>query len=643
MDSVYGWTGRLLRVDLTSRSVSQIATTDYVPDMIGGLGVAAALAWETLDPSVEAFDPENLLMIMTGPLTGTLASGGGRLVVAGIAPQQKPSVFSRSGMGGHWGAELKFAGYDGVVVVGQADAPVYLWICDEGVEIRDAGALWGRGTFATTESLRRLHGAKTRVIACGPAGEHRARIASLHTETGNAAGQGGYGALMGSKRLKAIAVRGAGGVRLAHPREFLQLCLGASREGFTPARHTPSIAERSGPNYRTRKCGFCMTPCSHRLYMDQPRQDGPGLTGSARQCYGFMTTHREDQSPRTLASDLGLNGWEVAYGIIPWLQMCKQQGLLQTLDGVDFPVSEKPIQYLRDVAPWPAELTRALLHKLAYREGELGDALADGACYAAERLFGGRGQDLLDPVYPRRAGQTEHWAGHWGPGGSVRWPFWLVPVLQWCVDTRDPASDSTHAYTVHVLHYLSENGPLPAEKVRAISARVFGHPDVGDPTLTYVPPEPKLLPAIWHHLRGVLIECLVLCDYEHARVFSTLSEDGQADTALMARLFSAATGYETSEAELDRASERVFQLLRAIDVRNHGRGRAVDEATLNAFRSPGKDDGVALDREAFLGLLDAYYARIGWNPAHGWPTRSRLEALGLGHVADGLQADGRLG
>jgi aldehyde:ferredoxin oxidoreductase len=111
----------------------------------------------------------------------------------------------------------------------------------------------------------------------------------------------------------------------------------------------------------------------------------------------------------------------------------------------------------------------------------------------------------------------------------------------------------------------------------------------------------------------------------------------------MSKLLSACTGFEMSEAELDRAGERIWTLLRAIDVRYFGRDRAIDESTLDGFMYPGKDDGVMLDRGRFLKLLDVYYAQSGWDQASGWPTRARLESLGLGDVADGLEAAGRLG
>jgi aldehyde:ferredoxin oxidoreductase len=651
MSELYGWTGQILRVDLSAGTTTIMHTADYVPTYVGGLGIAARIAWDELRPGIGPFDPENPLFLMVGPLTGTLASGGGRVVVAGIAPQQRPSVFSRSGMGGHWGAELKYAGYDGIVVVGQVERPSYLWVHDGEAELLDAHDLWGRGTYATTTALRGRHGVRTRVVSCGPAGERGCRIACIQTETGNAAGQGGFGALMGAKRLKAVAVQGTGGVRVADPQRLIDLCLAASREGMRPPN--PDRAGRGqravDPNarYRLKKCGFCISACQSPHFMAVPGEATSEVYTANRFCYGYDTTPRAQVESSALTSDLGLNGWEITYGIIPWLQMCRQQGLIDRVDGLEIPIPEQAIQYRRDTAPVSGEFLAALIQKIAYREGELGDALADGACYAAERLFGGRGVDLLDHIYPRHAGQTSHWNAHWGTGGYIYFPFWLVPVLQWCVDTRDPASDCTHSYSSHMLNYLPEHGPnrgpLSWETARAVCDKVYGEPDVCDPAYTYDRPETKALPAIYHHDRGMIVESLVLCDREHARVFSLESEDYGADTALMAKLFSACTGVETSEAELDDAGERVFNLLRAIDVRDHGRSRRVDEATASSLTHPAFTDGVTLDLERFGPMLDTYYALRGWNPANGWPTRARLEALGMGDVADGLAYSDKIG
>jgi aldehyde:ferredoxin oxidoreductase len=651
-NEIYGWTGSILRIDLSTGESSTIDTTRYVPAFVGGLGVAARIAWEELRPGVGPFDPENMLFIMVGPLTGTLASGGGRVEVMGIAPQQHPPVFSRSGMGGHWGAELKYAGYDGVIVQGKADRPVYIWIDNGRVEIRDAASLWGKGNYATTRALRMLHGPQTRVISCGQAGERLSRIAVIQTETGNAAGQGGFGGVMGAKKLKAIAVRGMQGVRIARPEAFLDLCMrtnhGESLPGVPdrPAQMRARVAEnarKAGVSYRWRKCGFCATPCSYPVMENAQSTDGVSVPSVARHCWGYASTSTESSGvARAVTSDYGLNGWEISFGIIPWLQMCKQHGLIDAIDGVSIPAPDKPVEYLRDALPCGTEFIHTLVRKIAFREGALGDALAEGTCYAAEQLFDGAGVPFLDRIYPRRCGQTEHWAGHWGPGGNVYWPWWLVPVLQWCIDTRDPASDSTHQWTNHVQQYLPESGPkrgpFPLEKLRVACAKVYGNPDVCDPAFTYEPPEAKAVPALWHSRRAMIVDSLVLCDYEHTRVFSPTSEDGVADTALMSKLLSTCTGYDISEEELDRAGERIWTQLRAIDVRNFGRDRTVDESTLDGFMYPGKDDGVMLDRSRFLTLLDAYYDLSGWDRETGRPLRARLEELGLKDVADELEA-----
>jgi aldehyde:ferredoxin oxidoreductase len=666
MDKLYGWTGRLLRVDLSAGTVADMDTQAYLPAYIGGVGIAARIAWDELEPGIGPFDPENILFMMVGPLTGTVASGAGRVVVAGIAPQQNPSVFSRSGVGGHWGAELKYAGYDGIVVQGAASAPVYLWIEDGRAELRDATDLWGRGTFAVSTMLRQWHGAATRVMSCGPAGENLCRIACIQTETGNAAGQGGYGAVMGSKRLKAIAVRGTGGVPVADPARLMRLALTASREGMSYRRGSRSRhlqrAEQVPAARHRKKCGFCASNCASYRYMAAPSRASLGSHTVHPFCYRFRQDQEAAVESAALAGDLGLNGWETAYGVIPWLQMCRQQGLINAneamalLDGADIPVPETEIQCLRDTAPVSAEFSASLLRKMAYREGDLGDALADGACYAAQRLFGGRGLPLLDLIYPRRAGQTSHWNAHWIH--PVRFPFLIAPLLQWSVDTRDPASDAIHGYAQHMLTYLpytawKQGGAVTLEQAREVCEKVYGEPEACDPAYTYDRPDTKVIPAIYHHHRGMVNNCMVLCERETIRVFSMQSEDYAADTALMANLYEATTGETMRETDLDRAGERVFNLLRAIDVRNHGRSRDArtcahdtrhnDWATVAGMAGPSLPDGIPLDLEQFGAVLDRFYELRGWNPETGWPTRERLEALGLGDVAAGLERVGKLG
>jgi len=173
---------------------------------------------DLIPPGIGALDPRNPLMFMVGALVGTPAPSSGRVTVSGLSPQAYPDEwYTRANLGGHWGSELKYAGYDGLVVTGRAPKPVYLWIEDDRVEVRDAASVWGQGLIQTQKTLQGELGPDVRIVAIGPAGENLCRYAVLATSTESAAGQGGFGAVMGSKNLKAVAVRGHGGVGVAQP------------------------------------------------------------------------------------------------------------------------------------------------------------------------------------------------------------------------------------------------------------------------------------------------------------------------------------------------------------------------------------------------------------------------------------------
>jgi len=216
-----GWTGTILRVNLSRGTVKKEALRlDWARDYVGGRGLGARYLWDEVDPTVDALSPKNKLLFVTGPLTGTNASCGARYMVVTKGPLTGAMTTSNSG--GHWGPELKCAGYDMVVVEGRATRPVYLWIHNDQVELRDATHLWGKGVWDTEEAIRAESGVPDCIVASiGQAGEHLVRFASIMNDLHRAAGRSGVGAVMGSKLLKAIAVRGTGGVCLADPRGFM--------------------------------------------------------------------------------------------------------------------------------------------------------------------------------------------------------------------------------------------------------------------------------------------------------------------------------------------------------------------------------------------------------------------------------------
>ena len=218
----YGWTGTVLRINLTTRQVTkEPLREDWAREYIGGRGLGAKYLSAEVDPTVDPFSPDNKMIVVTGPLTGTNASCGSRYMVVTKGPLTNAITTSNSG--GVWGPELKAAGYDMLILEGRASSPCYLWIYNDQVEIRDAAHLWGRTVWETEEHLKTELGVPDTIIASiGPAGEKLVRFACIMNDLHRAAGRSGVGAVMGSKNLKAIAVRGTGGVRLADPKAYME-------------------------------------------------------------------------------------------------------------------------------------------------------------------------------------------------------------------------------------------------------------------------------------------------------------------------------------------------------------------------------------------------------------------------------------
>ncbi|MBM3190994.1 MAG: hypothetical protein FJZ90_20030, partial [Chloroflexi bacterium] len=280
------WTGRILCVDLTSGTSEVRSSLPYLEEFLGGRGLAARLAWEMIPPGVGAFDEGNVLFFTPGALVGTPAPSSGRMTICGLSPQAYPHEwYTRASLGGHWGAMLKYAGYDGLVVTGRSPRPVTLVLDDKRVELRDASGLWGRGLVETQIALRQELGEEWRVLAIGPAGENRCRYAIVATGTESAAGQGGFGAVMGDKRLKAIAVRGHGGVPVAQPAEALRRARQVARRA--QARYDGAPGGRRGPaehpgQSRPAPCTYACPRSCGSYYQDVPGVVHPERTYSGQ-------------------------------------------------------------------------------------------------------------------------------------------------------------------------------------------------------------------------------------------------------------------------------------------------------------------------------------------------------------------------
>src|SRR3990172_2725760 len=225
----FGWAGQLLRVNLTAGTVaSEPLNMEWARRYVGGRGLGSRYLYEEIDPRCDALWKENKVIFATGPLTGTYAPTGGRYMVICKSPLTDAIACSNSG--GYWGPELKFAGYDMVILEGRSPKPVYLWVYNEHVELRDASHVWGKTTEETEDTLRAETDPQARISGIGPAGENLNRVACVINDKSRAAGRSGVGAAVGSKNLKAIAVRGTGAVQVADAMKFSELVFQAMEE-----------------------------------------------------------------------------------------------------------------------------------------------------------------------------------------------------------------------------------------------------------------------------------------------------------------------------------------------------------------------------------------------------------------------------
>ncbi|MFH1927056.1 MAG: aldehyde ferredoxin oxidoreductase N-terminal domain-containing protein [Chloroflexota bacterium] len=652
-----GWAGEILRVDLTTGKLWTQPSLEYGRLYIGARGIAARIAWDEIPKGVGPFDPENRLMVGVGPLTGTSAPNSGRTTICSLSPQAYPyEWFSYSSVGGFWGPMLKYAGYDMIVVQGESRTPVYLWIDDDHVELRDAKALWGHGILATQRTLFEEHGANAQVLAIGQAGENRCRIAIIATGTGSAAGQGGFGAVMGAKKLKAIAVRGTGGVPIAHPEAFSDCTLAIARAAEGSAgcpqevKLDPHLVESFGQRFRacSQQCSIWRCyDCRHYskvrgvLYSDKEYSgevvcESGIFAGNPGTFYDWKVGFQAGFELAQISHDYGLNHWELGIGMVPWLRQCHQEGVLPDLDGESFDLDSPHF--------WDT-----LFQKIVYREG-IGDALAEGTVRAAKLL--GIGEDFVSDLFTAW-GFAGHWDGRGDRGNVIVFPYWLVTALQWAMATRDPLS-SGHGYAENVMKWspmFSPEDGLDWETLADVGAKVYGTREAVHPASGY---EAKAIPAIWHGHRSVMKDSLTLDDKVYPRIYSNRTQDhfaradGMEGPSFEYHMFTLATGLEISEDAFERMAERVFNLERALQVRNWDRSRRVDEEVIPYFEkvenwvNPLVGTSQKLDREKFNALLDEYYRLRGWNPETGRPTRAKLEELGLSDVAVELSAKGMI-
>ncbi len=631
-----GWVGKILFIDLSSGEFRLEGTLPYAHSYLGGRGLAARLAWEAIPPGCDAFDPENRIIIATGPLTGTLSPTGGRTIMTAVSPRTYPLAwYTHSTLGGWFGPELKYAGFDAVVISGRAIYPIYIEIKDSQARLVDAQTLWGLDTYQTQIRLKDRFDPQAQVLAIGPAGENLVRFATVQHAEENAAGHSGFGAVWGSKNLKAIVVRGTGSVGVAHPEALLgeisrygvfkTVPVGGALEGSGTHKRRPICSQACTFNclvssYEQTTDGrlvpgqcvgsYLMAIRENQNQMDATQYKGGGVEVPAGRSFGLC----EEVTLKESCDRLGLDLWHRLV-MQPWLVACTQRG----------------IQHIRGFPIAPADVFwyEAFQEQLAHRQG-LGSLLADDLRRAMDALENELPADLID--LGRRLefgfGFPAHREGRFWDEEPL--PFWVISAMMYASESRDPTI-GTHQSVLILADLVLENRALARRQFRLVSQKTWGDETALEPTF-----ENKAPVAIWSQNMHMLIDSLPLCDFAFPQVVRPFkdrqdwleSEDISGDLEIDLRLLQAVTGIDYTRSDLTRLSERAFFLERLMLARA-GRSREMEELLAPHFQLPCRADGTLIDPQGFSNLLDEYYRARGWDLQRGWPQAEQLKELGL--------------
>lgn len=600
---MYGWTGKIIRINLSDGSIkAEPLKISDMKDYIGARGLGTKLFFDEVDPRVDPLSPDNKIVFLTGPLTGTIASSGGRynVVTKGVLN----GTIAASNSGGSFGPEIKYAGYDGFIIEGKAKEPVYLWVNNHQVEIRDACELWGKNTVDTTDLIKAATDDEAKVACIGPAGENLVKFACVMNEYNRAAGRSGAGAVMGSKNLKAIAVRGTKGIGVADNKRFLEAIMDAraklqahpvtgeglkaygtnilvnilNEHGGLPVKNFSEAAIFSGAEkisgeyqaekylVRNKGCFGCSIGCGRVTKIKQGKYKGLG-------------EGPEYEATWAMGANLALDNFEA---ISKANFLCNELGLDPiTMGGTLSCAVEMAVKGLipredtdMDLQWSDPDLLVEMVKKTAYRDG-FGNRLAEGSYRLAESYghpefsMTSKKQEL--PAYDPR--------GQQGIG------------LNYATSNRGGC---------HVRGYMT-------------SPEVLGIPVVVDPDATEGKPE---LLKLFQDLTA-LIDSAGLC------LFITFAL-GLPEIAEQLR---SATGVDLSDEEFLQAGERIWNLERLFNLKA-GFSKADDILPPRLLEEPmpaGPHQGrvVELDK-----MLPEYYQLRGWDE-NGEPTGEKLAQLSI--------------
>jgi aldehyde:ferredoxin oxidoreductase len=615
------FTGKYLRVNLTEGTtvVGQFSDLHYRM-FLGGSAMAAAILMKELKPGVDPLGPENILVFATGPLNGIPLSGTTRFTVAAKSPLT--DGYGEGEAGGWWAPELKFAGFDGIIVTGQAPKPVYLWITDGTAELREGAHLWGKLSGEVQDRLTAETDKRARILQCGPAGERGNLHANIVNELRHFNGRCGLGAVMGSKRLRAIAVRGHGKVEpknaeamqavlqwfrehydraadTLHKFGTARGLLGLNADGILPTRnfregqfeHAQAI---SGPHMAETiltdegTCYACAIACKREVDVPElgvvakyggPEYETIGAGGSVCGIGDLKVVAKFNQLCGEYVLDTISVGMTIAFAM-----ECFERGILTPADtdGLDLRFGN-------------GEALLALTEKIAKREG-FGDLLAQGSERAAQQIGRGAEQFVLTvkkqelPIHDPRGKQGLSLAYATAPGGA---DHQRAP--------HDPGYEGFHPQGAHALEPLGLCEPLKRLDLSPKKVRAYHYAS-----------------HYW-----AMLSCLGVCQL--AAVPPNVLTMTTVTNAMRAL-----TGWDTSLWELLKVGERSKALARAFNCREGftPRDDRLPQRLHEAF-ADGPLKGVRIEPETFAQALHLYHQMEGWDPETGWPTFAKLAELGI--------------
>jgi aldehyde:ferredoxin oxidoreductase len=635
--SIYGYAGKILKVDLSSGEMTDLQTEDYAERFVGGRGLAAKLYWDNVPPGTPPLDSANLLTF-TGPAAAFTRIAGSRWQVCGRSPAMDPSYFAYGNLGGSFGAWLKFSGYDALALQGASDKLVYLFINDGKVEIKDASHLRGKDAIQTREIIQSELGREVRVAATGQAGENMVGFANVIAND-DSSGAGGMGCVMGSKKLKAVAI-GCHDLKrpvAAHPEKLDEVALRIHqlRAGHGK-RH--SIWWHEG-HMKDFACFGCVAGCSRKYYQ---LENGEKIKFHCHfaDMYEDAVVKRYGRWNEVVVHAAGLVHRYaidsfVIEPMVAWLDKCYEQGIL----------SEKETGLPLSTIGTP-EFLEALIRKISSREG-FGDILALGTLKAA-KVVGKGSEALIGDSIITRANDLSMYDPR----------MYLVTGLIYATEPRK-AIQQLHEVTgaVHGWHGGGgvSHGYLSFEDISNMAEKFWGSKAAAD----FSNYAGKALAAKKIQDRAYVKECLIVCDFLWPTHLTRDIPEHVGDPDLESRLYNAITGVEVDEADMNKLGERAFNIQRAIRMTQGWGGRDGDrlmDATYNIpigparFNAecivPGADGkpvsmvGNKINYDEFEQVKSEYYALRGWDAASGYQTVRGLKDLGLPDVAEELLKQG---